>query len=493
MTLDNAAIAVLCEELNRELAGGRIDKIQQPARDLVLLTVRMPGVNRRLLLSGSPGKARMHLTAMQLDNPPEPSLFCILLRKHLSGAVIREFSQPGEDRLLIMSADASDDLGRTENNRLIVEMIPGKTNIILVGGDGLIIDCAYRRDYDADGYRRLSPGMIYRLPKLPEHKDSADRRKDAAPAAADGLFSDVLDRYYTAREKEEVYRRRSRELRTALNSAEKRIRRKLAVQREDLARSMGREEIRRKADLVTANIWRMKRGDSILKCEDFYAPGNPAAEIAIDPLLTPQANAAKLYKQYNKLKTAELYLTRLIGEGEAQLDYISSVQDELTHAASERDIREIRQELIQAGVLKNKSAGSARKETKQPPYSAVSADGFEILAGRNNLQNEELTFRTAHRDDFWFHVKASHGSHVILRCGKETPSEDAVMLAAAMAVWYSQSRNSGNVAVDYTRVRHVKKMPGALPGRVNYTEYQTVIVKDCRIFLSKTDLHLSDL
>ena len=327
--IDNASIALLCEELNRELTGGRVDKVQQPAGDLVVLTVRMPGINRRLLLSAAPGKARMHLTAMQYDNPAEPSLFCVLLRKHLAGAVIRGFSQPGGDKLLVMDVKTSDELGREEQNKLIAEMIPGKTNIILVGNDGLIIDCAYHRDYDAEGYRRLSPGMIYRLPPLPPVTVKTEMPALSA-SEEEGSLSERLDRYYSAREKEEVCRRRSKELRTALNSAEKRIRRKLALQRDDLARSLGREEVRRHADLITANIWRLKRGDSAFTCEDFYAPGNPEIQLSLDPLLTPQANAARLYKQYNKLKTAEEYLTRLIAEGEALLDYLESVQEDIT-------------------------------------------------------------------------------------------------------------------------------------------------------------------
>ena len=161
-------VSCLCEELNRELTGGRIDKIQQPAKDVVLLTVRSNGANRRLLISASPGKARIHLTQTAYENPAEPPLFCILLRKHLTGALIEGFEQPGQDRLLVMNLVCFDDLGRETKERLITEMIPGRTNIVLVGEDGLIVDCAYRRDYEADMYRRLSPGMVYRLPPKPE-------------------------------------------------------------------------------------------------------------------------------------------------------------------------------------------------------------------------------------------------------------------------------------------------------------------------------------
>ena len=487
--IDNNTISCLCEELNRELCGGRIDKIQQPARDLLMITVRVRSVNQKLLLSAAPGKARIHLTSMQYENPTEPPLFCILLRKHLTGAVIQHFLQPGGDRLIVLELKAVDELGRVSEEKLIVEMIPGRTNIILVGNDGLIVDCTYHRDYDAEGYRRLFPGMIYRFPKTPEGY-SSPKKTDTIFINKEASLSEALDRYYSAKEKEEVYLRRSRELRTSLSSAEKRIRKKLEIQRNDLARSLGREDIRRKADLITANIWQLKRGDRELRCVDFYDEANPEVTIALDPLLSPQNNASKLYKQYNKLKTAEEYLTKLISKGEAQLDYIASVQEELSRAFSDRDITEIRKELIVAGFIKNKAKPAGRKEKPQPPLQIVTPEGYEILAGRNNIQNEELTFKTSRRDDMWFHVKTIHGSHVILRCGADQPDENSVMLAAAMAVYCSQGRNGGNVAVDYTRIRNIRKIPEALPGRVSYTNYQTVFVRDYQAIFQKNNLHL---
>ena len=223
---------------------------------------------------------------------------------------------------------------------------------------------------------------------------------------------------------------------------------------------------------------------------DFYDSENPEITIKLDPLLSPQTNAAKLYKQYNKLKTAEEYLQNQITKGEAQLDYIASVQDELSRTASDRDITEIRKELILSGFIKNREKTTIRKEKAQAPIRMISPEGLEILAGRNNIQNEELTFCTARRDDIWFHVKTIHGSHVILRCGREEPDENSVILAAAVAVYYSQGRNGGNTAVDYTRVRNVKKLPYSLPGRVSYTNYQTILIKDYQAIFEKNNLHL---
>ena len=477
-------VTCLCEELNHELTGSRIDKIQQPAKDVVLLTVRKPGLNRKLLLSASPGKARIHLTEMSYENPSEPPLFCVLLRKHLTGALITSFEQPGQDRLIALNLTCFDDLGRETREQLIVEMIPGKTNIVLVGPDGLIVDCAYRRDYDTDLYRRLSPGMIYRLPPKPEHYSAPVGDQGFSSPEFDSL-SAFLDSYYSAREKEEVYHRRSKELRTSLTSAEKRIRKKLGAQRIELQKSASRDLLRRQADLITANIWRMKRGDNSLICEDFFDPSSPSVTIPLDPMLTPQASAAKLYKQYNKQKTAEIYLKDLIAKAEAQLDYIASVQEELDRAGSDRDIEDIRRELISAGVLKNKGGRKpSKKEKPQSPLTMHTDDGFEVFAGRSNSQNDELTFRFAHRNDLWFHVKSIHGSHVILHCGNEEPSERAIEQAAAFAVKHSQGREGENIPVDYTRIRFVKKPAGALPGKVIYTDYQTVYIHSWKQILS---------
>ena len=484
--ISSSFVTCLCEELNRELTGGRIDKIQQPARDVVLLTVRTPGENRRLLLSASPGKARIHLTGLTYENPSEPPLFCVLLRRHLTGAIINAFEQPGQDRLIVVHLTCFDDLGREAQEQLVVEMIPGKTNIILVGSDGLIVDCAYRRDYDADLYRRLAPGMIYRFPPQPEHFMPPSGEQGFSSPDFDTL-SAFLDSYYSAREKEEVYHRRSKELRTSLSSAEKRIRKKLGAQRIELQKSAGREEFRRRADLVTANIWCLKRGEASLTCEDFFDPASPTVTVPLDPLLTPQANAAKLYKQYNKLKTAEAYLTDLIAKAEAQLEYIASVQEELDRASSDRDIADIRSELISAGILKNRNRKSAKKEKPQAPLSMRTDEGFDVLAGHSNLQNDELTFKLAHKNDLWFHVKSLHGSHVLLRCGNAEPSPRSVEQAAAFAVKNSQGREGENVPVDVTRVRYVRKPPGALPGKVIYTNYNTVFIRSWKEILNNTD------
>ena len=218
----------------------------------------------------------------------------------------------------------------------------------------------------------------------------------------------------------------------------------------------------------------MKKGDRVLRCEDYYDPACPEIEIALDPLKSPQQNAALLFKTYNKLKAAEGHLTGLIAQGERQLDYLNSVLEQLERAESERDLGDIRRELSETGVLRQKKQAKPQRLKPQAPHRFVSDDGLEILVGRSNLQNDELTLRTARRTDYWLHTQKVHGSHVIIRCEDQTPPERTLQQAASLAAYYSQGREAGKLPVDYTMVRFVHKPSGALPGKVVYTDYKTL-------------------
>lgn len=488
--MDANMVSCLKEHLNQTVSGGRIEKIQQPAKDILIFTVKSKAGKKKLLLSASPSKARVHLTELEYGNPAEPPMFCMLLRKHIMGAEIISFDQPNEDRILQISLRNFDDLGRNLLETIYVEMMPGKTNIILVGEDHLIIDCVYRRDYDHDLYRRMFPGMIYRLPKLPENYVKRASSQTFESEEFDSI-SAFLDAYYSVQEKEEVYHRKGKELRTSLTSAEKRIQKKLVSQRLELQRTDLKEEIRKQADLITANIYRIKKGASSIVCEDFFSEYSPQIEIPLDPLLSPQKNAARLYKEYNRMKTAKEHLGILIEKAEAQLEYIASAQDVLNRASSEKDISELRAELIHAEIIRDRKkqvSKNSKKEKPQQPIRVISEDSYEIFAGRNNTQNDQLTFSQARKSDCWLHVKGIHGSHVIIRCENTVPPEKTVLKAAALAVCCSQGRESQNVEVDFTEVRNVKKPSGALPGKVIYTDYRTIIVKDWRKILSEKEL-----
>ena len=562
MPLDAVTVSALAKELSERLEGGRIDKVQQPERDMLLLSLRAKGENLRLVIAAGTGNARAGITRGSFENPAEPPMFCMLMRKHLVGARILSVTQPEYERLLIFTLDTHDELGVQSEKKLAVELIGRSANAVLIGADGRIIDCMRRMDFAGDALRRMLPGMIYRLPPKQEKPvffalDPAQRRALIAsadktvpvdkwlmdsfsalsplicrelayrcnndyvnlPNACDALceavaagelapwlisidgkpkdfsfmaisqygpaaqlerydsFSEMLDAFYTRRDRAEQQRRRSHDLTKTVRTLRDRQQRKLAAQHEELRRTEGREDIRHQAELVTANIYRLRRGDRSLDCEDYYDPACPVVHIELDPLKTPQQNAAALYKEYNKLKAAEQHLTVLTREGERQLDYLNSVLDELERAETDRDLSDIRRELTETGYIRACKGGKAERVKPQSPLKFVSDDGLEILVGRSNAQNDELTLKLARRTDYWLHTQRVHGSHVIIRCEGEEPPPRTLEQAAGIAAYYSQARGAGKVQVDYTMVRNVRKPSGALPGKVIYTDHKTLLAE----------------
>lgn len=287
-------------------------------------------------------------------------------------------------------------------------------------------------------------------------------------------FSALLDDFYEAREQEERTRQRGADLLRTATTARDRLRRKLAQQEKDYAQTQERDQLRICGDLITANLYRMERGSGRLVCENFYDEAGGEIAIALDPLLTPQQNAAKYYKRYTKAKTAERYLREQMEIARRDIAYLESVLEEVRHAESDQDFADIRTELKEAGFLKKQGKKEIRRPAKPRQFRTTS--GLRVLVGRNNRQNDQLTLREADYRDLWFHTQKIHGSHVILCTGgREVDSADLAE-AAEIAAYYSQARESGNVPVDYTMVKHVKKPAGARPGMVIYQTCQTVYV-----------------
>jgi len=562
MPLDAITLTALAAELRPTLEGARIDKVQQPERDLLLLSLRTNAGNRRLLIAAGSGNARVHYTAENPENPKEPPMFCMLLRKHLTGARIVSLEQPEHERVFLLRLDTRGELGDSEGMTLAVEMIGRSANVVLVGADGRIIDCLRRMDFAGDAQRSLLPGMFYRLPprqlktdflsSTPESRrillaqadprQPVDRwllavfsglsplicrelsfrcgeRYDTLPEQMDAFaelissgdfapvllteegrardfsfltirqygesvqnerldsFSELLDAFYARRERAERQRRKSHELARTVRTMRDRLQRKLIGQGEELRRTEGREAIRRTAELLTANLYRLRKGDAELVCEDYYEADCPTVHIPLDVMKTPQQNAAALYKEYNKLKAAREHLTKLIAEGEEQLRYLNSVLDELSRAETEKDVSEIRRELNESGCLRQKKNTKPEKGRPQAPRRFVTDDGLEVLIGRSNTQNDELTTKIARRSDYWLHTQKIHGSHVILRCEGNEPPQRSLEQAASLAVWYSQGRGGGKTAVDYTMLRNIRKPAGALPGFVVYSAYKTILAE----------------
>ena len=495
MPLDAVFLSGLHMELAPQILGAKIDKVQQPERDLLLLSLRTRDGNERLLIHGGVGSARVHLTQGRFENPASPPMFCMLLRKHLVGARIAKLADNG-DRLLEIQMDAHDEMSTETRRTLVIEMMGRQSHVILVDGEGIILDCMRRVDPSMSEVRPLLPGMRYRLPPKQNKPDFFETepeeravllRKAESGAALDswllhtfsGLsplvcrelcyrafqdasprflaltpeqeaaflremdrlddlvqsgnlapyllsdeqkpkdfsflpieqygdalrceqrrsFSELLDEYYLRRDQAEAMRRKSQTLTKAIKNLRDRTARKLSMQREELRRSEDRESIRRRADLITANLYRIEKGDRVLHAEDFYEAGMPTVEIPLDPLKTPQQNAAQLYKQYQKAKTAETHLTALIAEGETSLHYLNSVLDEISRAEGEQDLAAIRAELRESGYLKREKSAKKEKLRPRAPLRFVSDSGYEILVGRSNAQNDELTHRIARRTD----------------------------------------------------------------------------------------------
>lgn len=557
MPLDAITLHALTLEL-KAAEGARIDRVQQPEKDKILLSLRTREGNRRVLISAAASGARVHFTAESFENPAEPPMFCMLLRKHLIGAHIRKIEQPDWERMLLIRLDTRDEMGDESEKTLAVELIGRSANVILVGADGRIIDCLRRMEYGGEG-RGVLPGMIYRLPPKQEKLHfltcSAEELRYAIDAMEEGTeldkaliqsfsglsplicrelayrsrnskdlleknalslhetveaddfspmlvslddtakdfsflsinqygtagknerfdsFSELLDSFYARRDRAESRRRRSRELMKTVKKAYERTVRKLSVQKEELAQTENREEIRRQAELITANMYRIRKGQRELLCENYFEEGYPEIAIPLDPLKTPQQNAAALYKEFTRKKAAKEHLTTLIGEGEKQCDYLAAVLDEIERAENERDLADIRRELKETGYLKKAKTTKADRAKPQAPLRFISSDGLEILVGRSNMQNDELTFKLARRTDLWLHVQKLHGSHVVLRTDGIEPPLRSIEEAASLAAYYSQGREAGKIPVDITQIRFVKKPAGALPGAVLFTDYSTV-------------------
>ena len=562
MPLDAICLSGLTKELQAVLPGAKIDKVQQPERDMILLSLRTKNGNCRLLIAAGTGNARVHLSRASFENPAEPPMFCMLLRKHLAGARIAAVTQPVHERMLVLELETYDDLGFAARKKLIVEMMGRSSNLVLVDSDGRILDCMRRMDFGGDAQRSLLPGMIYRMPPAQSKPNlfactGEERRArvlsadpdcpmekwllesfagisplicrelafrcggdySLLPALLDAFtesiaagelwpylfyegknpldfsfmdlrqygseiqrecpasFSEMLDLFFTGRDRLAQQRRRAHDLSKTVKTLRDRQQRKLAGQAEEYSRTEEREQIRKTAELITANLYRIQKGDRVLRCQDYYDPDCPEIEIPLDPLKSPQQNAAALYKEYGKLKAAREHLERLIREGEIRLDYLNSVLALIEEAESEKDLADLRRELVETGIIR---AGKSRRPEKgraQAPLRFRSDDGFEILVGRSNLQNDELTTKLGRRTDYWLHTQRIHGSHVLIRCEGESPSRTAIEQAAIIAAYYSQGRNGGKIPVDYTMLRFVRKPSGAMPGKVLYTDYSSITVE----------------
>ncbi len=564
MALDGVLLYGLSKELENDLHGGRVDKIQQPEKDEIHLTLRNKGSNYRLLLSSSASHPRIHLIDQTKPNPMVPPMFCMVLRKHLSGGRLIRIQQPSMERILELSFEVINEIGDLGEKTLIIEIMGRHSNIILANPDGTILDAIKHVDSSISRVREILPGKQYVYPpsqgktnpleadlfdienklqssdsgKSPANilsksytgisiataeeilhrsevnngalsntfidffnnvrnneflpcllMDPSGKPKDILPMAYTMYdrgslktypsFSKALDEFYLVKDKIERIQQRTAHLHRVINNNLERCHKKLSLYIEELEKAKDAELHRLYGELITSNIYQIPDNAESVSLLNYYELDNPMITIALDPTKTPAQNAQSYYKKYNKAKRTEEKQSRLMKETQQEIDYLESINQNLSMCNNENDIMEIREELTQEGYLKDlskkkKNKGQQTASTK--PHHFLSSDGFEIFVGKNNIQNDQLTLKIALPSDLWLHTKTIPGSHVIVKAGGQSVPEATLLEAANLAAYYSKARLSTSVPVDYCPRKNVKKPNGAKPGMVIYEHYKTLYV-----------------
>ncbi|MDE6592725.1 MAG: NFACT family protein [Oscillospiraceae bacterium] len=571
MALDGTFLLAVKQELE-PLIGGRIDKIHQPSKDEIVIAIRTREGGSRLLISASGNSGRIHLTRQQIENPQSPPMFCMLLRKRLGCGKLTAVRQDGLERILYLDFETVNELGDVVTVTLAAEIMGKYSNLIMIDGNGRIIDAVKRTDDAVSRERLILPGAVYVPPergdrlnfliasreemkerimgcrgknldrclvsifegispvlarewiftaagrdisseeltaetaeKITERilltrdefftgrrrytviKDRQGNLKDFCfvPITQYGELMDTfecgsagetLDMFYSERDRTARMKQRYHDLYKTLENAAERVRRRTENQKAELKISEERDILKLKGDLISANLWAVEKGMSSFKCVNFYDEKGGEIIIELDPRLTPSQNMQKFYSGYRKADNAEKRLRVLIDEGEKELIYIDSVRDALERAQTEGEAAALRDELAEQGYVRAQKGAKQKPPKAAPPIEYTSPEGFKILVGRNNRQNDQLTCKVAEKTDIWLHTKDITGSHVIIRAeGREVP-EETILFAARAAALHSSAANSSNVPVDYVKAKFVKKPAGAKPGMVIFTNNRTVYV-----------------
>jgi len=575
MSLDGFSMHPLTRELDTALAGGRIDKITQPNKQSIILSVRQPGQNFLLHISINSQNPSAHLLEKNLENPPEPPVFCMVLRKQIETGRIAKVRQHGLDRLLLIDIDSLAAGGRIVTKTLVLELMGKYSNIILVQ-DGVIIDALRKIGANSSRVRTVLPGQTYELPPGQEKKDlftddiaaimaivKADPalRLDKALLAACMGFGPVsakevcfsaglapsmrieaLDEADFAAVEDALKEIRESALhagdasepedkavlllgenqkvlamaafplhylpeatvltfptisamlekadsllgsyvlpdkdrfRKLVKNEKNRAENKLTKLDEEIAAAENAEEFKVRGDNLMTYQYQFKdREDASVTVPNIYSETGETITIPLDQRLTLVENMQACYKKYDKLKRAQELLQVQRRECEANIAYLESIEASLLASSSLAEIAEIHNELIAAGYLREKPK---KKNNDKParPFHFRAPDGTDILVGKNNYQNDKLTFKTARYNDTWFHTKDIPGSHVVLQNGGTEPSEEDILLAASLAAHFSKARGSSKIPVDYTEIRYVKKPSGSKPGFVIFTNQKTLYI-----------------
>ena len=538
MSFDGFFLHHMVEELRRELVNGRIQKINQPFEQELVLQIRSNRQSHRLLLSAHPVFGRIQLTQTTFENPSQPSTFIMVLRKYLQGALIESIEQVENDRIVEMTVSNKNEIGDHIQATLIIEIMGKHSNILLVDKSShKILEVIKHVGFSQNSYRTLLPGSTYIAPPSTESlnpftikdeklfeilqtqettaknlqslfqglgRDTANElesilvseklstfrnffNQETQPCLTETSFSpvpfanqvgepftslsDLLDTYYKDKAERDRVKQQASELIRRVENELQKNRHKLKKQEKELLATDNAEEFRQKGELLTTFLHQVPNDQDQVILDNYYT--NQPITIALDKALTPNQNAQRYFKRYQKLKEAVKYLTDLIEETKATILYLESVETVLNQAGLE-EIAEIREELIQTGFIRRRQREKIQKRKKPEQYLA--SDGKTIIyVGRNNLQNEELTFKMARKEELWFHAKDIPGSHVVIS-GNLDPSDEVKTDAAELAAYFSQGRLSNLVQVDMIEVKKLNKPTGGKPGFVTYTGQKTLRV-----------------
>ena len=568
MALDGIVISNIKHELNEKLIGGRLYKIAQPEADELLLTIKTPNGQYRLVISANASLPLIYLTD---DNKPSPMTapnFCMLLRKHLGNGRIIGITQPGLERILDIEIEHLNEMGDVCRKHLITEFMGKHSNIIFCDGD-TILDSIKRVSSQMSSVREVLPGRKYFIPNTSDKKNPLNTNYDEfkntaltrpvstskaiyssytgiSPVAAEeicfeasinsdkpancleeneslhlfNIFSNIMDNiknniftpnivyigdepkefssiplemfdkctkydsvstllrdFYSKKDAVTRIRQKSSDLRKIVSTALERSVKKADIQEKQLKDTEKRDKFRIYGELINTYGYGITPGAKQFNALNYYT--NEEITIPLDETLTPIENANKYFAKYNKLKRTYEAGTRLIAEIKDEIMYLESIINAIDIATTENDLNNIKDELAVTGYIKRSGKSKSKGNTHNKPMHYVSSDGFDIYVGKNNIQNDELTFKFATGGDWWFHAKQMPGSHVIVKTeGKELPDK-TFEEAAALAAYYSKGRDLEKVEVDYVLKKEVKKPAGAKPGFVvYYTNYSLIAIAD---------------
>ena len=575
MAFDAGMIACVTSEILAESKGARIEKVYQPDRDEIHIQIRSLHGGKRILINAGSNNPRIGFTEISKENPQNPPMFCVLLRKHLQGARLADIEQLGFERAVILSFDTRDEMGFDTKCYLVAELMGKYSNLIFLDAEKRIVSALKTVDFTTSSLRQVLPGMLYELPPKQNKNDPLEYSKEQFFALYDDALADqkadkfilsnylgissavareiayracgdieatlrscscerlfasfseiighiksnqylpsavfdgdriveyafcrlshytgleirgfdspsrMLDMYFEGRDREVRVKQKATDILKILTNSETRLLKKIDKQRAELEDCKQGEKYKKQGDLITSNIYAIERGMKRVELIDYEAYDEESGEfdkviIELDTRLSPSANAQRMYKRYNKCKSAERELAIQIEKAQRELEYIYSVFDSLAHAENTSDLVEIRDELYTSGYASKMKNYRPQKRKSNAFMQFKTTDGYVVLCGKNNIQNENITFNLAHKSDYWFHIKNKAGSHVVMLCNGEEPDAINFTEAAEIAAYYSSGQGGVSIPVDYTFAKNVKKIQGANPGLViyhtNWTAYVT--------------------